>query len=142
MKTEKAVITKEEIIGIHRLFTSTDKENETVGLSILEECDHLQSLPWLIILYREMSIDLQKELSNKAPKLDEFLSNYIKVGNTLSINDCYNLLIKIANSEAVIEYMISRFSDTLSNQLLNWGFQFMQEYDLIIKPKDDNTRQK
>lgn len=136
------VLTKSSVIGIQQLLSSTDKDNETVVLSILEECNHVESLPWLLMIYREMTIELQKELSGKAPTLTNFLSNHIEVGKTLSISDTYDKLKKIPGTEAVTEYMIECFAKKMTDQLLNWGFQFMQEYDLIIKRKDDNTRQK
>ena len=143
MKQEKnAVITRTEVIGIQELLSSPDKENETVALTILEQCNYIKSLPWLIILYREMNIELQKELKDKTKKLHKFLTTYFPVGDPLSVQNAHVQLIKVANSEDAVKYMVEeRFAIKMKKQLEDWGFGFMNNYSLVIKLKDDNTGQ-
>ena len=137
-KKETKVITREDLEGIRNLLTSTDPENQHMGLSVLESCNYLESLPWLLVIYRESNNAIQKNIKEGSwtKKLNKFLAKYITVGETLSINAAYIILEKVTNSEDAIKYMVEeRFASKLTKQLVSWNFDFMENYTITVNKK-------
>lgn len=131
------IITRKEATGVRDLLRSSDKENQFIGLNIIENCDFAQSLPWLVIVYREMNNTMQKELDKTCPKLVEFIGKHLKVGDPLTVNQGYEIIKQAANNEDALVYMIEeRFPKQIHKVILGWGdFDFLKDYDIVLKPK-------
>lgn len=131
------IIGRKEAAGVRDLLRSSDKENQFIGLNIIENCEHAQSLAWLIVVYREMNNSMQKELDKTCPKLAEYLGKQIKLGDPLTVNQSYNVMKGVANNEDALKYLVEeKFPKQIHKLILGWGdFDFLKEYDIILTPK-------
>ena len=52
---EKVVLNKESVRSIMDMYASTDNSNQLVANEIINNCDIEKSLPWLVLIYAEVS---------------------------------------------------------------------------------------
>lgn len=134
---KQKIIKEEDIEGIMELINSSDKENQYMGLTILENCNMPVSLPWLIILIKKMSVGIRKELqqSKATPKLWEYLVQTINFNDTIhkfNSQIVFDYLQKCKNNKEALDYLERDFEKYLKEQMIDWGYSFLKKYKLTL----------
>ena len=110
--------------------TNEDIENRKLVHSIIENSDINLSMPYIIMLYKEMNDSgYDKFLSDVFPKSAD-LKKY-GVDRTLTYNSMYHILRMhgLLNSEAG-DFFMKKFGIELSKYLKDWGFTFLDTYHI------------
>lgn len=135
-KEKQKVIHQEDMEGIFNLLNSSDKDNRYIGISVLENCNYAKSLPWLLIIYKEMGNDIKTEIHETAVKLAKYFKRIMKNENffvKFTTQQCYDQILKCENNEEPIAYLVDRFIIKLQQQMIAWDYTFLEHYKLKIE---------
>ena len=142
--------TYERVLG---MITSPDKENVYVGVSIIEAVDLEENLPYILLLAKDCSRsnchhdpfkfdviapDDQDVLrpTSFSPSIMKHVNDCANEKGHLNFNNMYNVIKKNAKtSPAAMQFFLDKFSASLQDHLLTWGFDFVKEMDLKLIPK-------
>ncbi len=142
--------TYERVLG---MITSPDKESVYVGVSIIETVDLEENLPYILLLAKDCSksncnndpfkIDVlapdnQDVVRNTSfsPSIMKYVNECANDKGHLNFNSMYNVIKKNPKtSPAAMQFFLDKFSASLQEHLLTWGFDFVQEMDLKLIPK-------
>jgi hypothetical protein len=123
------------------MLKSNDKTNLTVVEETIRNINVLENLPYLLIMFKESSIENRKTvfLEIIKDKLNMYC-NTIKIGDNpkeLTYNKLYYEIKthKSINDEAMA-YFLERLSSSLESTLTIWGFSFMEDINLKLIPKE------
>jgi hypothetical protein len=141
------VIEKDDVEGIISMLQSSDPENNYMALSILENCNHGQSMPWLLVIYRMINYNKRVMIckNNYSKKLWESLSKVLKLEEPRRIfnsQQCLHILYKCANNDEAIVYIEQDCADRLKEQLIQWGHVFLEDYQITLTRTSNARRQK
>lgn len=140
---EAKIIEEEDVEGIIGLLESSDPENKFIGWTVLESCDMARSLPWLLVIFRLIKDTTRVEMmkGENSKQLWEYLSSVLKIDGPpmyFTSQDCYDNLQKCANNEAAIAYIERDYAKKLKVQMIAWGYNFLEKYDLTLTKNDGN----
>jgi len=119
---------------IYNLLNSKDAPSINVGLSILEECDINKSIVYILYLLKQMeSSNLGHIRQDDYPKLvKHFIFNF-EGDFKLSYKQIYNIAKEKSLKEKT--FITNKFGNELRVFLTEYGFDFLNEFDIILKLK-------
>lgn len=136
---EKKIILEEDLQGLLDLIEADDDESRSLGYMILENCDWGASAAWMFIIYKKLSKDRRSSLPNHSPLYWRFISLILKVEIPhvrFTSEDCYEVLNACADNEAPLAYMEREFAEDLRQQMIDWGYPFLENYTLTLIKND------
>lgn len=131
---EKHIINKSNFDRHLDLLNSPDKDNLTVLIGILKECDLVKSAPWITLLLIHIdNYSIKKEIFSEIPILSDKGSYY-----AVSTNQAYELLYRHKDEDA-INYLIKRFEKLVTKMYISSGSTFLEEdYELKIVKRNES----
>jgi len=142
--------TYERVLG---MLTSPDKESVYIGVSIIEAVDLEENLPYILLLAKDCSKsncnhdpfkndvtasddqDVVKR-NSFSPSIMNYVNDCANDKGHLNFNSMYNVIKKnTKTSPAAMQFFLDKFSASLQEYLLTWGFDFVQEMNLKLIPK-------
>lgn len=124
------------------MLTSPDKENSVVALSILNNAEFKESLPYILLLYKGQDEASRRQWQTDAPDTFKKLSG---LGVDSSTNLSYKKIIELVKNQCTpegLQFVLNKFSVVLSGYLCEWGFDFIKELGLelsITLPKEKTS---
>ncbi len=139
---EEKILEEEDIEGLINLLQSSDTDACSMGLMILENCDHARSLPWLLVLFRvggyEIRITISKHEQSRV--VWNYLSKILNIEEApreFTTEDCHKALKKCARNEAALAYIERDYAKKLRLQMIRWGYEFLKDFDLTLTKRED-----
>lgn len=142
----KHVINRENLESHLALSKSPDEENFNVLLGIIKNCDIERSLPWILLMLKDFSRDQRRKFADECNDI-VVIHKYITglCGNAhVSTNYIYTIMSQLKADfkehediykEAEDYLVLNMFQKTLQELMVEWGFEFMNNYILEIKKK-------
>ena len=136
--TNGLVLNSETCDNIIKMMNSPDKENWTVVQELLNHIEIEPNLPYILILYKEAKGEIRKILFS-----DEMATRLINTCTTFSFfnkqqityQQIYDEIKTKKVSEESLEYFLNIFALSLGKSLINWGYSFMEDFDIKLIPK-------
>ena len=120
------------------LLNSKDKDNAIVAMSILEQSDLRDSLPYILLLFKNHSASKRAEWLKESPILSEKLKTLGVVKDTdLTYKWIIDMIINKCTNEG-IQFIIDKFTIVLHKYTIEWGFDFMKDIDMKLTLKKDD----
>jgi len=117
------------------MLNSSDEGNAVVALSILENADFRESLPYILLLVKSQDGSGRQLWLNNASKLTKKIETLgINLGTSLS----YKVIIEIIKDKCSTEatqFVIDKFTIILTKYLIKWGFDFVKDLDVKLTLK-------
>jgi hypothetical protein len=133
---EKVVLNKESVRSVMDMYASTDKDNHLVANEIINNCDTEKSLPWLVLIYAEISRINDYWIDNmpNALKAVEKLQVYGEYKPT--VNYVLMTLLDLKAEPDVLDMFLQMHVETLKKSMANWGYP-VDKLNYSITLKDD-----
>ena len=133
---EKVVLNRENVRSIMDMYASTDNSNQLVANEIINNCDIEKSLPWLVLIYAEVSRinDYWVDNMPNALKAVEKLQVYGEYKPT--INSVLMTLLDLKAETDVVDLFLQLHVETLKRSMKNWGYP-VDKLNFSITLKDD-----
>ena len=133
---EKVVLNKESVRSILDMYKSTDNSNQLVANEIINNCDTEKSLPWLVLIYAEISRINDYWIDNmpNALKVVEKLQVYGEYKPT--VNNVLMTLLDLKAETDVVDLFLQVHVETLKKSMANWGYP-VDKLNYSITLKDD-----
>ena len=141
--------TYERVLG---MLTSPDKESVYIGVSIIEAVDMEENLPYILLLAKDcekakcehnpFNKDIQEgDGPTNASSFNITLSGIIDKCRNDNKNINYNNMYKVImsnqkSSSASVQFFLDKFAEALMVHLATWGFDFVDEMNLKLIPKN------
>lgn len=146
----KHVINRENVESHLALSRSPDQENFNVLLGIIKNSDIEQSLPWVMVMLKEFSLEQRKLVAEECKDMVNVYKhiNYLCNNSHVSTNLVYVTMNTLSNiykdyahiyEEAQDYLVLVRFNETMESLMIEWGFEFMNKYKLEIKKKTNES---
>ena len=127
------------IQNVINMLQSPDKENHIVGLTVMEQQIHNESLVPLLMAYK-FGRPKEEEWVENAPLAFQYLSSKVPVkeGIGMTFNDIFECIIQTKAPAAHMKIFMMMFSAYLTKQCKNLGYNFIDEIkmDIIIKTEE------
>lgn len=119
------------------LLMSPDKENTVVALTILNNANFRESLPYILLLFKYQT-DAEREVwIVNAPDLFKKLEGIgIKISDKISHAKIIELTKEYCDEEA-IQFVLDKFTVLIQKYLIEWGFNFLEDAEIKIKMKNE-----
>jgi hypothetical protein len=133
---EKVVLNRESVRSIMDMYASTDNSNHLVANEIINNCDTEKSLPWLVLIYAEISRINDYWIDNmpNALKAVEKLQVYGEYKPT--VNYVLMTLLDLKAEPDVLDMFLQMHVETLKKSMANWGYP-VDKLNYSITLKDD-----
>ena len=132
----KTKLTPTDYHSMVNLLNSTDKENTTVVLSILENLDFTANLPYILLLLKRMNRQ-EREKIDEYSNLWKNLNNIgIQTSNPIRMALIFQKIKHHVDREAVEFVMNEGFINDVLKHLQDWGFDFIDEVDITLKLRE------
>ena len=119
---------------IYNLLNCKDAPSINVGLSILEESDINKSIVYILYLLKRMeSSNLGQIRKDDYPKLVNYFVDNFEGDFKLSYKQIYNIAKEKSLKEKT--FITNKFGNELRVFLTEYGFDFLTEFDIILKLK-------
>lgn len=135
--TDKTVVDISNYESFWALLNSADKENAVVALTILNNANFRESLPYILLLFKSQDEASRATWLNNAPDLKKKLEG---VGINSNSNLSYKAIVDLVKDKCPMEgvqFTIDKFSLVLKKYLVEWGFDFVKDMDLKLTLKKD-----
>ena len=130
-------MTRERFENVRRMLESPDKENQILGLAILEEQDFHENIAFILLSkkYTHATNDMWKE---HAPTIYAELEAIpgLSLDNVFTFKKILEALTVMKAPYDQLQFYLSTFSAYLLEQLKSLGYDFIEDLDLNIKLKD------
>jgi len=138
--TEKVVINSSNFDGILQLLISSNQEDKVVGLQSIENCDFKNSIGPILLLHKksELGASLWKENAPNTLKKVEGLG--IKGDDNPTWNKIITILGKNGYPIEQVAFMFDEFAIKVKDNLLEWGYDFIEKVDIKITLKEDEKQ--
>ena len=138
---EKVVLNRENVRSIMDMYASTDNSNQLVANEIINNCDIEKSLPWLVLIYAEVSRinDYWVDNMPNALKAVEKLQVYGEYKPT--INSVLMTLLDLKAETDVVDLFLQLHVETLKRSMKNWGYP-VDKLNFSITLKDDKEQRR
>lgn len=129
-------MTRERFENVRKMIESTDKENRTLGLVILEEQDFQENVAF-ILLAKKYFQGGNDEWEENAPKMLKRMKaiNCLDVDRVFTFKTILKALREVNAPYPQIQFYLSTFGAYLLEQLQGLGYDFIDELDINIKIK-------
>lgn len=134
MIMEKVVLNRESVRSIMDMYASTDNSNQLVANEIINNCDIEKSLPWLVLIYAEVSRINDYWVDNipNALKAIEKLHVYGEYKPT--INNVLMTLLDLKAETDVVDMFLQLHVERLKKTMANWGYPVDKlNYSITLK---------
>lgn len=139
MSTEvmtKIKLTREDFNRLKELFLSPDKENATVALATLENCDIKASMPIILTLYKAFNEKITGGWVKEAPKLTEAMEKAgIMLEGKMTINKIWTFC-KGKYSQEDCNIFLDEAAALMETHFRDWGFTFLKDVQLKLVIRD------
>lgn len=134
MNAEK--MTRERFESVRRMLESPDKENQVLGLAILEEQDFQENMAF-ILLAKKYTHATNAMWEEHAPTLYQKLGEIqgLDLDKVFTFKVILKALTVMQAPYDQIQFYLSTFSAYLLEQLNSLGYDFIEDLDLNIKLK-------
>lgn len=143
--SERSVVSADNYHELKNMILSNDEASKTLALAILEQSDYEASEIYILCLMKET----QKSLFNSGKTFkDDFPDLYNRVADrlleeateisTLSFRKVYEIGVK-RNKQDEIAFLVNIFSEEVKNLLKDYGFSFLDYFDLKLTPKENGV---
>ena len=134
MKKNRVTINESNYNKIYNLLNCKDEPSINVGLSILEECDINKSIVYILYLLKQMkSSNLGHIRQDDYPKLVKHFIDNFNGDFKLSYKQIYDVAKEKSLEEKT--FITNKFGNELKEFLTEYGFNFLTEFDIILKQK-------
>lgn len=133
--TNQLELTPDICDNLLMIMQSNDKDNLIVAAEMIRYIDVESNLPYLLILYKESSSEIRTSvfMETIAEKL-QTQCKIIKKDTVVSYNSLYQELKAHKVSPIAMEYFLEKFSKTISDSMVNWGFSFLSDFKIKLIP--------
>lgn len=134
--TNDLVLNTETCNNLLNMIYSPDKENWTVVEQLLNHIDIESNLPYILMLYKESTAELRKEIfTDNVIKRLEAVCNFCTFQNRTQITyqAIYDEIKSKQVSKESMEFFIDKFSISLRNAMMNWGYSFLSDFEMKLK---------
>lgn len=121
------------------MLNSPDKENAVVALAILDQADFRESLPYILLLFKNKDSNARESWLKEAPNLGSKLAGIsINKDTNLSYKNIVDFVKDRCTPEG-LQFTIDKFSIVLKKYLVEWGLDFCTDLDLklTLKTKEE-----
>lgn len=140
MESNQLELNAEVCDNILQMLKSNDKTNLTVVEETIRNINVTENLPYLLIMFKESSVENRKTVFLKIIK-EKLNASCIHI--TLSDNPkdlTYNKLYQEIKAHQNIKpdamkYFLEKFGSSLGHVMISWGFTFMEDFNLKLIPK-------
>lgn len=133
--TNQLELTPEVCDNLLMIMSSSDKDNLTVAAEMIRYIDVEANLPYLLVLYKESTSEIRATVFMET--IAEKLQSCCEVVNSespISYNAIYQELKAHKVSSIAMEYFLDKFSKTISDSMVNWGFSFLSDFTIKLIP--------
>lgn len=136
---DKLVIDTTTYENLWAMLNSKDKENTVVALAAIEQMDYVQSLPYILLLFKGLSENDRRLWFTDANDLGKRLkASGVSPETKLPYQDIYDKVSKDCPKEAV-QFVLDEFAKVLQKYIVEWGFEFVRGLELNLKIKEDGN---
>jgi hypothetical protein len=134
--TNELELTPELCDNLLMIMHSSDKDNLIVAAEMIRYIDVEANLPYLLILYKESTTEIRATvfMETIAEKLKYCFKTIGSDSSTMSYNEIYQELKAHKVSPTAMDYFLDKFSKTISDSMVNWGFSFLSDFKLKLIP--------
>jgi hypothetical protein len=119
---------------IYNLLNCKDEPSINIGLSILEESDINKSIIYILYLLKQMEFSNLGHLrQDDYPKLVQHFIDNFDGDFKLSYKQIYDIAKEKSLEEKT--FIANKFGNELKEFLTEYGFNFLTEFDIILKQK-------
>lgn len=140
MESNDLELTPEVCNNILQMIKSNDQSNLVVVEETIKNIDVAKNLPYLLIMFKESNIEVRKTvfMNTIKDKLNQCCKTVKIEDNPRALT--YNALYTEIKSHKDVSpesmnYFLDRFSDSLSDVMISWGFTFMEDFKLKLTPR-------
>lgn len=139
---ETLKLTPETCDNILKIMASNDQSNLVVATETIRNINVVENLPYLLIMYKQSSVNNRKTVFLDTIK-DKIQSTCKTITFTDNVKDLtynklyYELKAHKEVSPEAMNYFIDKFSDSLSEVMISWGFSFMEDFKLKLTPRNN-----
>jgi len=140
VQQEKITVDINNYENFWALLNSADKENSVVALTILNNANFRESLPYILLLFKSQDEASRATWLNNALDLKKKLEG-IDINSNSNLS--YKAIIDLVKDKCPIEavqFTIDKFSLVLKKYLVEWGFDFVKDLDLVLKLKVEDGK--
>jgi hypothetical protein len=140
MESNSLKLTPEVCDNILQMMKSNDKSNLIVAEETIRNINVAENLPYLLIMYKESSQDIRKTvfIDTIKNKLNDHCKALKFQDSTKGVT-YNNLYQEIKNNSGInpeaMDYFLNKFSESLSDVMISWGFTFMEDFKLKLIPR-------
>ncbi len=134
--TNELELTPEVCDSLLMIMHSSDKDNLILAAEMIRYIDVEANLPYLLILYKESTTEIRATvfMETIAEKLKSCCKTIGSDSSTMSYNEIYQELKAHKVSPTAMDYFLDKFSKTISDSMVNWGFSFLSDFKLKLIP--------
>jgi hypothetical protein len=134
MNAEK--MTRERFENVRKMLESPDKENQVLGLAILEQQDFKENMAF-ILLAKKYTHATNAMWEEEAPTIYKQLGEIqgLDLNKVFTFKSILRALTVMQAPYDQIQFYLSTFSAYLLEQLNSLGYDFIEDLDLNIKLK-------
>lgn len=132
-----AQMTIDRFENVLRMMESTDIENRSVALGILEQLDYSENLAF-ILLCKKHGAASAHEWEQQAPNLYKKLAAIpgMDMNRAITYKTALHHLKAMNAPVAQIQFFLDEFSRYLVRQLQSMGYDFIEDLEIRMKIKD------
>lgn len=138
---KQLTMTHERYTNICQMLNSSDVENHTIGLSILEEQPFKENAAFILLIKKEAPVS-NKLWETHAPQLYKELKDIrnLDVEKVLTYKSILQALVEIKAPIDQIQFYLETFSKYLHKQIIAIGYDFIEDLELKIKLKEKHEQ--
>ena len=141
-QTDKVILTQEEYRNLLKMMTSDDTENHLLALSIIDNCNVIESKV-IILLLKKMgkpTIDLWKEHASNVVK--ELKKTNLDIEKVITYQALLDHLLTTGSAEDQVTFFLKEFAEDLKNNIKSIGYNFIEDIEIELKLKDKDATTK
>ncbi len=132
---EKVKLSRKEYESLRTQLSSKDKENHNVAMAVIEHCNAEESLPYVLVLYKEFNDKVEGGFEKSAPGLFKQLKKLdIKLEGKLTSNKLWSMIKKYSakDKQFVLDWMGPFFKSNIES----WGYVFLKDVEQVWLTKE------
>lgn len=121
--------------SLNKMLMSSDKENATLAMSLLENINFKKNLVLILLLYKKTHHTPYTWLT-AAPKVWlKMKSAGVSDTKPLTYKDILAIMQEKKVPADQVELFVQSVNDTLKNDLAQYGYDFIDKIEITLKPK-------
>jgi len=136
--TNTFLFDNESCENIFNMLNSSDLSNETVVEEILNHIDVEKNLIYLLIIYKECTYEQRKRIFDYSviKQITRFI-DFKAPDENISNDAIYKAIRHNKNvSPESLDFFIERLSKSLRKNLIQWGFSFLEDFEIKLIKKE------